>query len=282
MASTAQLEEKVTLVTGAAKWIGREVALRFAKLGANVIAADQSFPRYKEFGRNESGFNDTFEELESLGRKPLKFLGDLSKRKSVNELFNQIQTNYGRLDVLVNVAGGAIVDGAVYPNLGIEVKSGQSDPTTFDERLLDANIEMNYKTTVFCCQGAAPLMKKQHSGKIVNIASVAGQMIQDKKYAPYGASKAAVIHFSKYLALELAEFGIAVNCILPGPIVTERTIALWKNAGTADKLLNQIPMKRFGTTEEVANVVQFFSTDLSNWVTGQSLILGGGVELSWK
>lgn len=282
MANKTTLDGKVTLVTGAAKGIGREVALRFAKLGANVVAADQFFPSYKEFGREGSKFNNTFEELESLGGVPLKFTGDLSKRKFVSDLFNQVNSKYGRLDVLVNVAGGAVVDGAMYPNLGIEVKTGESDPTTFDERLLDSNIELNYKTTVFCCQAAAPTMKTQGSGKIVNIASVAGYMIQDKKYAPYGASKAAVIQYSKYLALELAEYGINVNCILPGPIVTERTIALWKNAGTTEKLLNQIPMKRFGTTEEVANVVQFFSTDLSNWVTGQSLILGGGVELSWK
>ncbi|MHB8567447.1 MAG: SDR family NAD(P)-dependent oxidoreductase [Nitrososphaerales archaeon] len=182
----------------------------------------------------------------------------------------------------MNVAGGAVIEGSVFPHLGLEVHVGESDPSTFSEALLKANIDINYKTTVFCCQRAAAIMKRQRSGKIVNIASIAGIMIQDKKYAPYGVSKAAVTHYSRYLALELAEYGITVNCILPGPIVTERTTALWSRMGIREKLLGQVPMHRFGTPEEVANVVQFFSTDLSSWVTGQSLVLGGGVELSWK
>jgi len=282
MSESSNLYGKVAVVTGAAKGIGRAVALRLARLGAAVVAADLRFAPYEEIGRKDSAFRDAFEEISSINTNAMKFEGDLSKRPIVEDLFQNASKKYGRVDILVNVAGGAVIDGSVFPHLGIEVRSGESDPTTFSEKLLDANIEINYKTTVFCCQAAAPIMKKQRSGKIVNIASVAGIMIQDKKFAPYAASKAAVIHYSRYLAIELAEYGISVNCILPGPVVTERTVELWKRMGSTDKILNQVPMHRFGTPEEVANVVQFFSTDLSSWVTGQSLVLGGGVELSWK
>ncbi len=275
------LKGKVALVTGAAKGIGRVVALRLARLGANVVVEDLRFTTYSELGR-DSKFRDSFEELSDCQGDHMKFEGDLSKKKVVDEMFDQIINKYRRLDILVNVAGGAVVEGALFPHLGIEVKKGESDPSAFSETLLDANIDINYKTTVFCCQRAASIMKEQRSGKIVNIASVSGVMIQDKKFAPYGASKAAVTHYSKYLAIELAEYGVNVNCILPGPIETERTIALWKRMGSTEKLLAQIPMRRFGTPEDVAGAVQFFATELSDWVTGQALVLGGGVELSWK
>lgn len=282
MSSNANLKGKVALVTGAAKGIGRVIALRLAELGSDVITNDLKFVAYEEMGRKDSRFHDAFQELQSKGGDHLKFEGDLSKEKVVQEMFEKIEGKYGRLDVLVNVAGGAVVEGAVFPHLGIEVHQGESDPSVFSEALLDANIDINYRTTVFCCQRAARIMKKQRSGKIVNIASVSGVMIQDKKFAPYGAIKAAVTHYSRYLAIELAEYGVTVNCVLPGPIETERTIALWKRMGSTDKLLAQIPMHRFGTTEDVANVVQFFTTGLSDYVTGQALVVGGGVELSWK
>jgi 3-oxoacyl-[acyl-carrier protein] reductase len=275
-------EGKVALVTGAGKGIGRTVALRLARLGSDVIASDLRFTPYLELGKQDAKFRDSFEELSSLKGNHAKFEGDMSDRKSVGEMFELVSKKYGRLDILVNVAGGAIVEGAIFPHLGIKVEKGQSDPSVFEEELLNSNLDINYKTTVFCSQGAAGLMKKQRSGKIVNIASVSGVMIQDKKFAPYGASKAAVIHYSRYLALELAEYGITVNCILPGPIETERTVDLWKRMGSTEKLLAQIPMHRFGTTDDVANVVQFFASNLSDWVTGQALVLGGGVELSWK
>jgi len=248
------LKDKVALITGAARGLGRAYALRLARLGAHVIINDINLKAYLEYGE-EIGGESVPAEIEALGVRSLGIEVDVSDRKQVEEMFDRVESDFGRLDILINNAGGALF-GSDY------------------ERTLDVNL----MGTVLCCQQAALIMKRQGSGKIVNVGSQAG--LQGRGGGPYGVSKAAVTHYTRILASELGPFNINVNCIAPGWVLSSRAIAWGRNKKEKrEQLEARIALGRLGLPEDCAKVVEFLVSDLSDYVTGQTISVCGGAVL---
>ena len=263
-----KLAGKVALVTGAARGLGRAYALHLARLGADVVVNDINLRAYEEY--NETiGARSVPEEIEAMGVRSLGVEADVTDRKQVNEMFARIKETLGRLDILVNNAGGALRGG------------DRSWAASAPEEDFDYIMDINFKSAVLCCQAATPMMIAQRSGKIVNIGSQAGMHTNvGGGGAPYSVSKAAVIHYTRILAAELGKHNINVNCMAPAWILSSRAIAQGRNeAPTRDKLIPQIALGRLGVPEDVAKVLEFLVTDLSDYVTGQCISVCGGYVL---
>ena len=263
------LEGKVALVTGAARGLGRSYALRLAKLGAAVVVADRKPDGARDVGE-ELGADSVPAEIEALGRRALGVTADVSRPAEVTRLFDEAMGAFGRLDILVNNAGRAVArDGGVAPS--------QTSNADFD-RLIDANL----RSCLLCCQAAAPIMKAQGAGVIVNISSQTGVApLPGGMLAVYGASKAAVAMLTRNLAAELGPFGIRVNAIAPGIIMTALVAASAASSGIGTQAqADALPLRRLGTVEDCAGVLEFLTTDLSRYVTGQVICADGGAVLT--
>lgn len=259
---------KVAIVTGAARGLGRAYALRLAKLGANVVIADLNLKAAAKIGEQLSA-DSVMAEVEALGRRSRGFEGDLREPEAVKQLFAEAIQTFGRLDILVNNAGVAVARGS-------GTLATETTPEGFDYL-----IGVNLKTTQLCCAAAAPLMKAQGSGVIVNISSQTGiSLLEGGNLAVYGAAKAGVAYLTRTLAAELGPHGIRVNAIAPGIVETERLKRLDPSMGIGtNKQLEAIALRRFGQTEDLANVLEFLVTDLSGYVTGQVISVCGGAVL---
>src|SRR5215831_10436891 len=211
-----KLDGKVAIVTGAARGLGRAYAKRLAGLGAKVAVADLNLHSYEEFEAEAKDMTaeSTVAEIEAAGGIALGMEVDVRDHEAVEATVARVVQEWGRVDVLVANAGG----GRGRP---IDTKASTLEPA-----LLQLVTEMNLFGTVYCCNGAAPIMKRQRSGKIITVSSVAGIASSvDGGYAHYGAAKAAIAHYTRYLAQDLGPFGITVNCIAPGVIATGRIMA---------------------------------------------------------
>jgi len=260
-----KLKGKVALITGAARAIGRSHALRLAGLGADIVVNDINLESYKEFGEKITA-PTVVEELNALGVRSIGIEADVGKRTQVEVMVRKVLDEFGHIDILINNAGGLAGD---------VMKSYASLAPEEDIR---ATLDRNLMGTIFCCQAVAEPMKKQRWGRIVNTSSQAALQAQPGGfYSHYGAAKAAVIAYTRYLAQELAPHGILVNCVVPAYVSTER---LEKNVfslpGKKEQFLSQIPLGRMATPEDISKVVEFFVTDLSDYVTGQCLSVCGG------
>jgi len=243
-----RLENRVAVVTGSSRGIGRAIALELAKGGASlVINNDKSVEEALE----------TVEVIKNLGRKAVYFQADVSKFPQVSDMFASIISGFGRVDILVNNAG--IIKDAFLENMS--------------EEDWESVISINLKGTYNCTKSALKLMKQQAYGRIVNIASVVGQR-GNIGQANYAASKAAVIGFTKTVAREYARFGITANAVAPGFIETSMLKKVPENVLT--KILSQIPLRRFGKPEEVAKLVAFLVSDDAGYITGQVININGG------
>jgi NAD(P)-dependent dehydrogenase (short-subunit alcohol dehydrogenase family) len=262
-----KLEGKVALVTGAARGLGRAYALRLAGLGADVVINDVDMEAAKQYGE-ELTAPTVMDEVTAMGRRSLGIVADVTDRTAVNRMIEQILDEFGHLDILVNNAGGALVPGPSYAS---------SVPEQDFRRMIDINL----MGTIFCCQAAAPPMKAQRSGKIVNVGSQAGLRSQGGGGGTaYSVAKAAIHHYTRKLASELGPYNINVNCIAPGWILSSRAIASGRNRPeTRAQLEEEIALRRLGTPEDCAKVVEFLATDLSDYVTGQIISVCGGVCL---
>ena len=203
------LEGKVAIVTGAARGLGRAYAKRLAGLGAKVAVADLNLHSYEEFEAEAKDMtaDSTVAEIEASGGTALGIEVDVRDHKAVEAMVARVVQEWGRVDVLVANAGG----GRGRP---VETKASTLDPA-----LLQLVTEMNLFATVCSCNAVAPIMKQQRSGKIVTVSSVAGTAPSaDGGYAHYGAAKAAIAHYTRYLAQDLGPFGITASCIAPGVI----------------------------------------------------------------
>jgi len=245
-----ELKGKVALVTGGAQGIGKAVALMLARHGADVVVADVNLEKAAE----------TAKEVEATGRGAMAVNVDVTRLSDVENMVESAIGRFGRIDILINNAGIA--------RDKLILRMTEED--------WDAVLDVNLKGTFNCTKAVIKHMSKQRSGKIVNIASVVGEM-GNAGQANYSASKAGVIGLTKTIAREFAQRGINVNAIAPGYIQTPMTDVLPDKA--KEELKRMIPMERLGQPEDVAYAVLFLVSDASSYVTGQVLNVNGGIYM---
>jgi 3-oxoacyl-[acyl-carrier protein] reductase len=244
------LEGKVALVTGAAQGIGKAIALLLAQKGADIVVSDINLEKAEE----------TVREIEAISRKAMAIRVDVADMNEVEHMVEAILERFGQIDILVNNAGIA--------RDKLILRMTEED--------WDAVLNVNLKGTFNCTKAVIRYMSKQRRGKIVNIASVVGE-IGNVGQANYSASKAGVIGFTKTIAREFAQRGINVNAIAPGYIETPMTEVLPEK--TKEELRRMIPMERLGRPEDVAEAVLFLVGETSNYITGQVLNVNGGIYM---
>ncbi len=260
-----KLANKVALVTGGARGLGRAYVLHLAQLGADVVVNDVDLDAARAY--DEPLTAATVDgEVEALGRRALAIEADVSDKAAVDAMLQQTIDEFGRLDILVNNAGGML-----YPPPN---HSAATAPPDHYRYILDINLT----GAIYCCQAAAPHMQAARSGKIVNVASQAGLWSgRDGGGMAYKVAKAGVIQYTRVLAAELGPYNIHVNCIAPGFMLSSRAVAQGRNRPPIrDHLLQDIPLGRLGMPEDCAKVVEFLVTDLSDYVTGQCIPVCGG------
>ncbi|MCX5697334.1 MAG: 3-oxoacyl-[acyl-carrier-protein] reductase [Candidatus Omnitrophica bacterium] len=245
-----RLKDKVALVTGSAQGIGREIALVFAREGADVVISDINLEKAKQ----------TSLEIESLGRKSLALELNVVSPQNVEEALNKILDKFGKVDILVNNAG--------ITKDGLLMRMSEQD--------WDAVINVNLKGTFNCTKAVSRVMLKQRSGKIVNIASIIG-IIGNAGQANYSASKAGIIALTKTAAKELASRSINVNAVAPGFIQTDMTAKLSEELKS--KMLANIPLNKLGLPVDVANACLFLASDEAQYITGQVIVVDGGMVM---
>jgi 3-oxoacyl-[acyl-carrier protein] reductase len=245
-----KLEGKVALVTGAAQGIGKAVVLLLARNGADIVVSDINLEKAGETAR----------EIEATGRRAMPIKVDVANSGDVERMVQTILEQFGQIDILINNAGIA--------RDKLILRMTEED--------WDAVLDINLKGTFNCTKAVVKHMSKQRSGKIVNIASVVGEM-GNAGQANYSASKAGVIGFTKTIAREFAQRGINVNAIAPGYIQTPMTEALPEKA--KDELKRMIPMERLGQPEDVAGAVLFLVSEAASYITGHVLNVNGGIYM---
>ena len=234
-------------------------------MGADVVINDIDLNAAKEYNE-ELTAETVIAEIENFGRRSLDFEVDVTQREAVFAMVDEIVAKLGRIDILVNNTGGA---------LG-QPKSSMASDT--EEEYYNYIMAINLSSAVFCCQAVSPPMKKAGYGRIVNVSSQAGLWSGwNGGGMAYSVAKAGVVQYTRVLAAELGPYGINVNCLAPGYILSSRGIAGGRNSPeTREKLLPQIPLRRLGLPEDCAKVVEFLVTDLSDYVTGQCIPVCGG------
>ncbi|MFS8540738.1 MAG: 3-oxoacyl-[acyl-carrier-protein] reductase [Tissierellales bacterium] len=243
------LSGKVALVTGGSRGIGREIAIELARHGASVAIS---------YVNNEEKAMEVVREIQKFSVKGMCIKADVSKEEEVKRLVDAIKDELGTIDILVNNAG------INRDTLLIRMSTQEWDQV----------IDTNLKGTYLCTRLVAKDMIKKRYGKIINIASVAG-VAGNYGQANYSASKAGVIGFTKAVAKELASRGINVNAVAPGLIETDMTQALKEEIKEA--LIKSVPMGRLGSPKDVANLVVFLASDKSDYITGQTINIDGGM-----
>jgi 3-oxoacyl-[acyl-carrier protein] reductase len=246
-----RLKDKVAIVTGGARGIGRAIALAFAQEGADIAVADVNLEEAQK----------TAKDIEAIGRQALAVVMDVTDPVKVDEAVNKILDKFGKVDILVNNAG------ITKDNLLLRMSDAD----------WDAVIKVNLKGTFNCTKAVSRPMVKQRYGKIVNIASIIG-LIGNPGQANYSASKAGIIALTKTAAKELASRNINVNAVAPGFIQTEMTAKLSEDL--KEKMKQVIPMDKFGTPEDVAAVCVFLASEDSSYITGQTIVVDGGMVMA--
>ena len=264
-----KLRGKVALVTGSARGLGRAYALRLARLGADVVVNDVNLHANTEYDEPLSpGCDTVVDEVRALDRRSIGVEADVTDERAMRDMIDRIVRELGTVDILVCNAGGALVRGN---SMASEVPIGD----------FMKMFEINFVGTLLACQAVAPIMKRQRSGKIVTVGSQAGLRSQGGGGGTsHSVAKAAVQHYTRKLADELGPYGVTVNCIAPGWILSSRAVA--GGRGTPEsraRLEREIALKRLGEPEDCAKVVEFLTTDLSDYVTGQIIPICGGVCL---
>lgn len=244
-------ENKVALITGAARGIGKEVAKKFAKNGYNVVI---------NYVSSKTDTEKLKKEFEDLGVKVLLVKADVSNQEEAEDLVNQTINTFGKIDVLVNNAG------ITKDNLLMRMS----------EEDFEKVININLKGTFLVTKYAIKYMMKKRCGSIVNLASVVG-VAGNAGQCNYAASKAGIIGFTKSIAKELASRNIRANAVAPGFIKTDMTEVL--SDSVKENINSKIPLKRMGTAEEVANLVYFLSSEQSSYITGQVINVDGGMVM---
>ena len=251
-----RLKDKIALVTGAAGGIGSATVKRFAEEGAIVILSDI----------NEEGCNEVLKEIEEKGGKGSIILADVTKEDEIVALFAKVKKEYGRLDILANIAGGDFENQVAVDEINYEKMS--------------QNIDANLKSTILCCREAAKIMMEQQYGKIVNMSSLVyrGSPMQ----FTYSAAKGGVFAFTRSMALTLGMYNITVNALAPALIevdIIKDTIGpeMWE--ALKEDCASRYPLGRIGQPIDVANCALFLASDESSFITGQIIEISGGGRL---
>jgi 3-oxoacyl-[acyl-carrier protein] reductase len=244
------LSDKVAIVTGASRGIGRLIAVALAGQGAKVVVS----------ARNAEALESLVSEIGQQGGQALAVAGDVAVEADADNLVARAVESYGKVDILVNNAG------ITRDGLLLRMKSED----------WDAVLDTNLKGAFLCIRAAAKVMSKQRAGRVINISSVVGEM-GNAGQANYCASKAGLIGLTKSVARELARRNVTVNAVTPGFIVTDMTDNMTDKAREA--MTDQIPLGRLGEPEDVANAVLFLASDQSSYITGQVLGVNGGMYM---
>lgn len=245
------LEGKTALITGAARGIGKAIALKFASEGCNIAFTDLNI---------DDNALKTQSEIESFGVKAKGYASNAANFDETHKVVEEIAKEFGRIDILVNNAG-ITKDGLMM---------------RMSEAQWDAVLTVNLKSAFNFIHAVTPIMMKQRTGSIINMSSVVG-VSGNAGQCNYSASKAGMIGLAKSIAKEVGSRGIRANCIAPGFIITDMTNAL--SDEVKEQWAKQIPLRRGGTPEDVANVATFLASDLSSYVSGQVIHCCGGMNM---
>lgn len=247
-----RLKDKIAIITGASRGIGREIALNFAREGADVVV---------NYVSHADAAQEVAEQIVALGCRALVVQADVSQRPEVQELFRQAAETFGHIDILVN-------------NAGVNKRGWFEEATDED---WDWIMGVNLKGPFICCQEVFPYMKAQQGGRIINISSVAGQY-HGPKTVHYAVSKAALNSLTKVVARYGAEHNILVNAVAPGIMLTEQTVdELASPAGK--KIVDMTLVKRPGQLSDVASTCVLLAADEQSYITGQIISVSGGAYL---
>lgn len=245
------LEGKVALVTGASRGIGKAIALTLASYGADVAV---------NYNGSREKAEETAAQIRAMGRKAVLIQGSVADEASCIEMFRQVDENFGKLDILVNNAG------ITRDNLAVRMTEAEFSQV----------IDTNLKGAFFCMKEAGKRMMKKRYGRIVNISSISG-VHGNAGQINYCAAKAGVIGMTKSLAKELAGRNVTVNAVAPGYIETDMTAVLSEKV--KETAIVQIPLKRMGRPEDIAETVAFLASDRASYITGQTISVDGGMGI---
>lgn len=246
------LENKVALVTGGSRGIGRAIALGLARSGSDVIVASRKIDDLEKVAA----------EIKALGRKSLAVATHIGRLDEIKNLVEKAESQFGRIDILVNNA-------ATNPSMAAAID--------IDDRAWDSIMNLNLKGLFFLSQAVARLMKQKGGGKIINIASVAG--ISPDILPVYSISKAGVIMATKVMAQQWAIYNIRVNAIAPSLTKTKFSEPLWSNQDILNFAMSKTPLGRPAEPEDMVGAVVFMASDASSYVTGQVLAVDGGITI---
>ncbi|MCK5419309.1 MAG: 3-oxoacyl-ACP reductase family protein [Desulfobacterales bacterium] len=251
MAIDIDLKGKVAVVTGAGRGIGKAIAIALAEAGADVVLA----------ARTAAQLEKTAKEIRSKGCQGLPVPTDVTRKEEVDRLMSTTIDQLGCLHILVN-------------NASIMAPASLIEQTEDD---WDKVMAVNLKAYFLCTQAAGRCMIEQKYGKIINMASTGG-VIAGPKNASYHSSKAAIIHFTRSVAIEWIKYNINVNAVGPGVVDTE-LVDQFLQKGSRDLMLKGVPIKRFADPEEIANLVVFLASDLAGYIVGEHVIIDGGLTI---
>lgn len=243
--------DKVAIITGSSRGMGKATALALAREGAKVVAVDI----------DSAGGEDVVQEIDSLGGEAIFVRADVSKRANVEKMVQATLDRFGKIDILVNNAG--IHDGASF--------------TEESEEMWQRLFRVNVMGTVLPSQVVVPEMMKRKKGKIVNISSKAA-VVGEPYHAAYSASKGAILALTRCLAIELAPYKITVNAVCPGPTYTDMLLGA-TDAAQREDLTVEAPLGRLGQPEDIAGAVLYLASEESDWCTGQALSVDGGMSI---
>ncbi len=245
-----RLKDKIALVTGSSRGVGRAVALGFAKEGAAVVI---------NYTSNEKAASEVVDQIRAMGSKAISVKADVARKSDVGDLVSAAVETFGRLDILVNNAG--------FTRPAMMIKMTEED--------WDQVVDIHLKGAFLCSQAAAIHMKEQKGGKIINVMSVAG-LVGTVGQVNYSAAKGGILSMTKSIARELARYNICVNVISLGIVATDMTEKIRSDEKLREIYMNRILLRRFAEPEDISPAFVFLASDESNYITGQLLCVDGG------